>query len=84
MKSIYYASVAYSESYPELLTLYMNLSTVYEIQKKYPEAIISLVQGLNIVKNIYGEEHIHLGIFYAALASLHFEIPDIRKSIQFQ
>jgi hypothetical protein len=49
----------------------MNLSTVYEIQKKYPEAIMSLAQGLGIVRNIYGEDHIHLGIFYAALASLH-------------
>jgi hypothetical protein len=64
--------------------MYLNLSTVYETQKKYPDAIMSLYYALNSSIRISGEKHVHTAIIYTALASLHYEIPDIEQCIKYQ
>jgi hypothetical protein len=64
--------------------MYLNLSTVFETQKKYPDAIMSLYYALNTCIRIYGERHVHTAIVYTALASLHYDIPDIEQCIKFQ
>ena len=55
----------------------MNLSTVYESQRKYTDAIMSLFMALNISSRVYGPHHLHTAIILSALASLHYDIPDI-------
>lgn len=64
--------------------MHMNLSTVYEAQKKYTDAIMSLFMALNISIRVYGQVHLHTAIVFSALASLHYEIPDIEQTIKFQ
>lgn len=71
-KAIFLAKFAYSECYPEIILMYLNLSTVYETQKKYPDAIISLFLALNSSIRIFGEKHVHTAIIFTALASLHY------------
>jgi hypothetical protein len=53
-KSIFLAKFAYSECYPEIILMYLNLSTVYETQKKYPDAIMSLYFALNTSVRVFG------------------------------
>lgn len=53
-KAIFLAKFAYSECYPEIILMYLNLSTVFETQKKYPDAIMSLYYALNTSIRIYG------------------------------
>ena len=57
--------------------MHMNLSTVYESQRKYTDAIMSLFMALNISSRVYGPHHLHTAIILSALASLHYDIPDI-------
>lgn len=64
--------------------MYLNVSTVYEVQKKYPDAIMSLYYALNTSIRIFGERHVHTAIVFSALASLHYEIPDIEQCIKYQ
>ncbi len=52
-KAIYYAYMSFGEIYPEILTLWLNLSTIYEIQKQYTEAIMCLFEGLRICLKIF-------------------------------
>ena len=64
--------------------MYMNLSTVYQAQKKYTDAILSLFLALNIAIKVYGKIHLHTAIIYSALGSLHYDIPDIQQAIKYQ
>ena len=84
LKALFLAKFCYSECYPEVIIIYLNLSTVYETQKKYTDAIMSLFMALNISIKVYGEKHLHTAIVFSALASLHFEIPDIEQCIKYQ
>jgi hypothetical protein len=52
-KALYYAYVSFGEVYPEVLILWMNLSTIYEIQKQYTEAIMSLYEGLRVCLKVF-------------------------------
>ena len=62
----------------------MNLSTIYEAQKKFTDAIMSLFIALNISIKVYGQKHLNTAIVYSALASLHYDIPDIGQTIKYQ
>lgn len=48
------------------------------------DAITSISHALRIVLKFYGENHLNTAVCYASMATLHFEIPDIEKSIFFQ
>ena len=72
IRAILVAKCAFSEAYPELLIMLMNLSSIYEAQKKFSDAIIALYMALNICFKIYTEKHAHTAILFAALAALHF------------
>jgi tetratricopeptide (TPR) repeat protein len=84
LKAIFLAKLAYSECYPEVMVMHMNISTVYEAQRKYTDAIMSLFLALNISIRVYGQTHLHTAIIFSALASLHYDIPDIEQTIKFQ
>lgn len=84
LDAIFVATVTYSECYPELLLLYLNLSTVYEAQHKYTDALFCLFRALDISLNVFGENHLHTAIILSALATSHYEIPDIAQSIKYQ
>jgi tetratricopeptide (TPR) repeat protein len=84
IKAISTARLTYSECYPELLPMLLNLSTAYENQKKFPDAIITLYSALSLASRVFGEKHMHYIIVIIALASLHYEIPDIEQAIKFQ
>ena len=64
--------------------MYLNLSTVYEAQKKFTDSIMSLFIALSISIKVYGNNHLHTAIIYSALASLHYDIPDIEQAIKYQ
>lgn len=64
--------------------MYLNLSTVYQTQKKFTDAIMSLFLALNTSIKVFGEKHLHTAIIFTALASLHFQIPDIEQCIRYQ
>jgi hypothetical protein len=66
------------------MVMHMNLSTVYEAQRKFTDAIMSLFMALNISIKVYGNNHLHTAIVYSALASLHYDIPDIEQTIKYQ
>ena len=66
------------------MVMYMNLSSVYEAQKKFTDAIMALFSVVNISIKVYGQKHLHTAIVFSALASLHYEIPDIQQAIHFQ
>lgn len=40
--------------------------------------------ALNISSRVYGQQHLHTAIILSALASLHYDIPDIEQAIKFQ
>lgn len=40
--------------------------------------------ALNISIKVYGQIHLHTAIVFSALASLHYDIPDIEQTIKFQ
>jgi hypothetical protein len=52
-RALYYAYLSFSEAYPEILVLWMNLSTIYEIQKLYTEAIMTLYEGLRVCIKVF-------------------------------
>ena len=84
LKAIFTAQFAYSECYPEIIVMYMNLSTIYEAQRKFPDAIMSLFMAINIALKVYGNNNLNTAIIYSALASLHYDIPDIDQAIKYQ
>jgi len=84
LKAIFLAKFAYSECYPEVMVMHMNLSTVYQAEKKFTDAIMSLFMALNISIKVYGNNHLHTAIIFSALASLHYDIPDIEQAIRYQ
>lgn len=45
---------------------------------------MSLFMALNISIKVYGQIHLHTAIVFSALASLHYDIPDIEQTIKFQ
>jgi len=45
---------------------------------------MSLFIALNISTKVYGNKHLHTAIIFSALASLHYDIPDIEQAIKFQ
>jgi hypothetical protein len=45
---------------------------------------MSLFIALNISTKVYGSKHLHTAIIFSALASLHYDIPDIEQAIKFQ
>lgn len=40
--------------------------------------------ALNISIKVYGNNHLHTAIIFSALASLHYDIPDIEQAIRYQ
>jgi hypothetical protein len=54
IKAISIARLTYSECYPELLPMLLNLSTVYENQKKFPDAIVTLYSALSLASRVFG------------------------------
>ena len=45
---------------------------------------MSLFIALNISIKVYGQKHLNTAIVYSALASLHYDIPDIGQTIKYQ
>ena len=84
LKAIFVAKLSYSECYPELIVMLMNLSTIYEAQRRYTDAIMSLFSALNISIKVHGREHLNTAVIYSAIASLHYDIPDIGQAIKYQ
>ena len=45
---------------------------------------MSLFKALNISIKVYGNNNLNTAIIYSALASLHYDIPDIEQAIKYQ
>lgn len=66
------ATASYGEEYPEILSGYLNLSTIFEAEEKFTDAIFCISKALDLSLNIFGELHVNTAVCYAALALLHF------------
>ena len=72
IKMLFLATTSYGEEYPEIIPGYLNLSTIYEAEEKFTDAIFCISKALDISLSIFGEEHLNTAVCYAAMALLHF------------
>jgi tetratricopeptide (TPR) repeat protein len=83
-KSIYLSSFAFGEAYPETIVNRMHLSAVYQECAQYQLAILTLMDTVNGVIRVYGRNNVNTAVCYQALAALHYDINDLRQTIEFQ
>ncbi len=70
------------EDHIETIKSYNYLGTSHHQAAEFDKAIEALEQGLNIVKQIYGEDHIEATIFYGNLSLSYNAIGKPKKAIQ--
>jgi len=83
-KGIYISSFAFGESYPETVVSRLHLAAVFQECAQYQLAILTLMDTIDCVCRVYGRNNVNTAVCYQALASLHYEINDLRQTIEFQ
>lgn len=62
----------------------MNLSLMYQENQQHQAALNCLYEALDRNIAIFGPNHVKVGITYQAIALSHFEIDDLKRSIEYQ
>ena len=62
----------------------MNLSLMYQESQQHQAALNCLYEALNRNIEIFGPNHVKVGITYQAIALSHFEIDDLKRAIEYQ
>ena len=63
---------------------YMNLSAIYQQGKQYQQAIVCLLECLGRMEAIHGKNNMNTAACYTALATVHYEINDMRQCVEYQ
>lgn len=62
----------------------MNLSLMYQESQQHQAALNCLYEALDRNIAIFGPNHAKVGITYQAIALSHYEIDDLKRSIEYQ
>lgn len=62
----------------------LHLAAVFQECAQYQLAILTLMDTLDGVIKVYGRNNANTAVCYQALASLHYDINDLRQTIEFQ
>lgn len=84
LKCIYISSFSFGWTYPETVVNRLHLAAVFQECAQYQLAILTLMDTIDGVTRVYGNKNVNTAVCYQALASLHYEINDLRQTIEFQ
>lgn len=83
-KSLMLMLINYGETYPDILVTLANIARIYQQDKEFNNAVNCYLKALELVKSVTTKYHINISFCYSSLASLHYEMKDIKKAIEYQ
>ncbi len=83
-KSLLLMLVNYGETYPDILVTFANIARIYQQDKEYNNAVNCYLKALELVKSVTSKYHINISFCYSSLASLHYEMKEFKKAIEYQ
>lgn len=84
-KSLYLMVLAFTEGYPDILINIANIARIHQQNKDIGQAIKCYVKAVDLLSAVYPSRvHINISFCYSSLASLHYEIDEYRKSVDYQ
>ena len=73
--------ISFGETYPDFLINVVNLARVYHQNAEYAKVSEVYNHSIVILKKICGKDHFKVSFLYSSLATLHYELADIKKAI---
>ena len=83
-KSLMLMLINYGETYPDILVTLANIARIYQQDKEFNNAVNCYLKALDLVKSVTTKYHINISFCYSSLASLNYEMKDIKKAIEYQ
>jgi tetratricopeptide (TPR) repeat protein len=83
-KSLLLMLINFGETYPDILVTLANIARIYQQDKEFNNAVNCYLKALDLVKSVTCKYHINISFCYSSLASLHYEMKDIKKAIEYQ
>ena len=83
-KSLLLMLVNYGETYPDLLVTFANIARIYQQDKESKNAVNCYIKALELVKSVNCKYHINVSFCCSSLASLHYEMKEFKKAIEYQ
>ena len=83
-KSLLLMLINYGETYPDILVTLANIARIYQQDKELNNAVLCYQKALDLLKPVTCKEHINISFIYSSLASLHYDMKDIKKAIEYQ
>lgn len=83
-KGIFLMLMTFGETSPDLLVSFANLGRIHQMNKDYKEAIKCYRTAMKFVEQIHGKYHVKMSFCYTSLATIYYEIGDLRSAIEHQ
>jgi len=84
IKGLYLMLVTFGETSPDLLVSLANLARIYQMNKEYKEAIKCYKVAMKFVEQIHGKFHVKMSFCYTSLATISYEMSDLKSAIEHQ
>lgn len=77
--------MSFGEAYPDILINFANIARVHQQNKEPALASSCYLKAIELLSQVYGSKnHVNTSFCYSSLASLHYELGELRKSIDYQ
>lgn len=83
-KSLLLMLVNYGETYPDILVTFANIARIYQQDKESKNAVNCYLKALELVRSVNCKYHINISFCCSSLASLHYEMKEFKKAIEYQ
>lgn len=83
-KSLFLMLISFGETSPDLLICLANLARIYQMNKQYNEAIKCYNVAMKFIEKIHGKYHVKMSFCYTSLATISYEMSNLKKSIEYQ
>jgi tetratricopeptide (TPR) repeat protein len=84
LKGIYLMLLTFGETSPDLFISFANLARIYQIKKEYGNAIKCYRVAMRFVEQIHGKNHVKMSLCHTSLATIYYEMSDIKTAIEHQ
>ena len=83
-KSLFLMLISFGETSPDLLICLANLARIYQMNKSYNDAIKCYNVAIYYIDKIHGKYHVKMSFCYTSLATISYEMGDLKKAIEYQ